>query len=395
MAKRIMWHGVPAMFGTGYGVQTSLFTRKLAEMGHDVVISSVAGISVTYKDANGILTLSQGIRGSLGNDFIRSHIERFNPDLIISMSDTFTYDLKIWAEVVKSVDWYAWQVIDSEPLSPEITKRAMVADRLLAMAHFGEAQLKNAGFGHKTDYVPLAYSPDDYFMEDKTECRNWLFKTWNTDWRGKFVVMMNCANMSMPSRKNFACAFMAFKKMLYSCPNALLYVHTETTGIPCNGENLMEMAKACGLTSDNVVFPPQYEYNTGLLDPHFLRKCYNACDVLLYTSRGEGFGVPIIEAQACGVPVIVPDNTAMPELVKHGVVLDKRYQVPFMYVPYNTQYVINPSAVSDALVEAYKHPMPHEQVKVIEQYSIAEVYRNNLAPLIDGHTITKRKEATK
>jgi len=46
---------------------------------------------------------------------------------------------------------------------------------------------------------------------------------------------------------------------------------------------------------------------------------YNAADVFLSPSKGEGFGIPIIEAQACGAPVVVTDFTSMPELVRWGV----------------------------------------------------------------------------
>jgi len=35
---------------------------------------------------------------------------------------------------------------------------------------------------------------------------------------------------------------------------------------------------------------------------------YNACDCLVHPYRGEGFGLPIAEATACGIPVIVPDK---------------------------------------------------------------------------------------
>ena len=49
---------------------------------------------------------------------------------------------------------------------------------------------------------------------------------------------------------------------------------------------------------------------------------YNAFDVLASPSYGEGFGIPIIEAQACGVPVIVSDWTAMTELCGAGWLVD-------------------------------------------------------------------------
>jgi FkbM family methyltransferase len=45
---------------------------------------------------------------------------------------------------------------------------------------------------------------------------------------------------------------------------------------------------------------------------------HRAIDVLSNCSYGEGFGIPIVEAQACGTPVIVTDATAMPELCGSG-----------------------------------------------------------------------------
>ncbi|MDE3090710.1 MAG: glycosyltransferase family 4 protein [Chloroflexota bacterium] len=41
--------------------------------------------------------------------------------------------------------------------------------------------------------------------------------------------------------------------------------------------------------------------------------CYNACDVFIYPSSYEGFGMPVLEAMACGTPVIALNNTAFPE----------------------------------------------------------------------------------
>lgn len=46
-----------------------------------------------------------------------------------------------------------------------------------------------------------------------------------------------------------------------------------------------------------------------------LRHLYGVCDVHVSATLGEGFGVPFIEAQACGRPNIGPDNTAVSDIV--------------------------------------------------------------------------------
>ena len=44
----------------------------------------------------------------------------------------------------------------------------------------------------------------------------------------------------------------------------------------------------------------------------------NVMDVFLLPSKGEGFGIPLIEAQACGIPVIITKCTGHEELMGGG-----------------------------------------------------------------------------
>lgn len=45
---------------------------------------------------------------------------------------------------------------------------------------------------------------------------------------------------------------------------------------------------------------------------------YRECDALLFPSRLEGFGMVALEAQACGLPVIASNSSALPEVVRNG-----------------------------------------------------------------------------
>ncbi len=46
---------------------------------------------------------------------------------------------------------------------------------------------------------------------------------------------------------------------------------------------------------------------------------YNACDCLVHPYRGEGFGLPVLEAMACGLPVIVTAGGATDDFVSSDV----------------------------------------------------------------------------
>jgi len=49
-----------------------------------------------------------------------------------------------------------------------------------------------------------------------------------------------------------------------------------------------------------------------------IREIYSSCDIWIFGSRSEGFGLPILEAMACRTPVIATPAGAAPEILKNG-----------------------------------------------------------------------------
>ena len=80
------------------------------------------------------------------------------------------------------------------------------------------------------------------------------------------------------------------------------------------GWNLIDLIQACGLSKDDVMFPDPQDYRFGVSD-EMMSALYSGIDVLLAPSMGEGFGVPTIEAQACGTRVIGSNWAASANLV--------------------------------------------------------------------------------
>jgi glycosyltransferase involved in cell wall biosynthesis len=72
-------------------------------------------------------------------------------------------------------------------------------------------------------------------------------------------------------------------------------------------DDIFRQVQALGLT-ERVVF-------TGYVPDNELPLWYNAAELLVFPSVYEGFGLPVVEAMACGTPVIAADCSSIPEAV--------------------------------------------------------------------------------
>jgi len=72
-------------------------------------------------------------------------------------------------------------------------------------------------------------------------------------------------------------------------------------------ERLLALVEELGLKRD-VLFP-------GYVPERELPFLYNLADLLAFPSRYEGFGLPVLEAMACGVPVVCSNVASLPEIV--------------------------------------------------------------------------------
>ena len=84
-------------------------------------------------------------------------------------------------------------------------------------------------------------------------------------------------------------------------------------------DELFARVEALGL-SDEVIFP-------GYVMNEELTLWYNAATVLAYPSVYEGFGLPVLEAQACGTPVLTSNLSSLPEATGDAAVMVDPYDV--------------------------------------------------------------------
>lgn len=108
-------------------------------------------------------------------------------------------------------------------------------------------------------------------------------------------------------------AFNEYKKNVNS--NSKLYLHTAPQDTTID---LYAAVEDLGLSkTTDVIFPKNYAAHKPF-PVQLLNGLYNCADAYITTTLGEGWGLTHIEAMACGVPVICPQNTTFPEQLHNG-----------------------------------------------------------------------------
>jgi glycosyltransferase involved in cell wall biosynthesis len=111
-----------------------------------------------------------------------------------------------------------------------------------------------------------------------------------------------CVGIYKP-RKNHAGLLRAFRHVLTSGVRAQLVI----AGPMAEGESVLRRLAAELGVSGSVVF-------TGFVDEPGLRALYSAAQVCACPSMYEGFGFTVLEAMACGSPVVCSSTTSLPEV---------------------------------------------------------------------------------
>jgi len=335
---RILWHSNAPWAITGYGNQTALFAPRLRTAGHDIIVSTYYGLDGSRRQSEGMWILPCG-HDMWGNDVLPAHAQYYKADIVITLMDVWV----LQANAVDQVAWCPWLPIDHDPVSPGVARILEHAYQPIAYSRFGEQKLRERGFNPL--YVPHGVDTNELYPISQAEAREKL--GCNPD---AFLVGIVAANKGFPSRKCFDQQIRAFAEFQRRHDEAVLYIHSDFPGT--RGEPLGRIIEMAGIPSKAIAQPDQYEYAAGLLDTRYMRHMYNCLDVLLNCTRGEGFGIPILEAQACGTPVIVTDFSAMPELVFGGYTVEVGEDDRF-FSQESYQYVPRPSAIVARLEELY------------------------------------------
>tara|TARA_Y100001938_G_C8093200_1_gene436392 strand:+ start:1034 stop:2728 length:1695 start_codon:yes stop_codon:yes gene_type:complete len=263
----------------------------------------------------------------------------FKPDVVIDIRDWWMMEFEARSEFRRFFHWLIMPTIDSAPQNEQYLNTYSEADGVFTYSDFGRDVLKES-MGESINFIECAPPGADF--NALTPASN------KSEHRQSFGFMDNIkivgTVMRNQRRKLYPNLMKSFREMLDENPNmannTFLYMHTS---YPDVGWNLPYFIKKYNI--GNKVLMTYKCQNCRSFFPSFYQDCKTCCpkcgelsavfpgttfgvsteelgqiinffDVYVQYSICEGFGMPQVEAAACGVPVITVDYSAMSSVGK-------------------------------------------------------------------------------
>jgi glycosyltransferase involved in cell wall biosynthesis len=363
---KILWWSNGPWATTGYGGGTKHVVYPLNEH-YDVACLAYWGLEGAALNFNGLKVFPK-MYDQFGIDAADLICRNWKPDIMVTLFDIWIGDSPLFNG---QRDWFvkihprhvAYFPVDHYPIPVPILNQAEKAYHCVAMSKFGLNELRKNNVA--ASYIPHGVDTKVFAPTDLQPIpRKWLIDTagvplfsgqetekWDHD---SFIIGKVAANKDT-SRKGFDREMAAFKIFIEQNPDAKkdarLYWHTDPR-FP-GGYHLDHYAHLMGI--DKLIKKTHPFYLYGGISEQNMAKMYQSFDLFTNVSRNEGFGIPIIEAQSCGVPVVVNDSTSMPELVSgHGWVCKPKTWEPTALL--SNQFIPDEYEIAKAYGEAYNNP---------------------------------------
>lgn len=174
------------------------------------------------------------------------------------------------------------------------------AARILALSEYTKNEMMEA-YGVKAEWIQVVYPGVDeqYKPLDRAEARRFVAERYSIDFPYILAVGVIQPRKNLPRLLEGLSILKGISGLGHKLVVVGKYGWKES--------NLPAQTQELGL-ADDVVF-------TGYVPYEDLPSLYASADVFAYPSVYEGFGLPPLEAMACGTPVITGNRTSLPEVV--------------------------------------------------------------------------------
>lgn len=322
MAK-VLWLG-DAGCHTGFGTVThAIGERLVAEYGHDVHVLAVNWRGDHWDTRMKMYLPTQRVPQDIyGQSRFVEMLANVEPDVVVMLNDPFVVAKFLFRnnwDTEKVLLQYrpilAYMPVDghNQPVSWSVVKNVT---QPVLMSEFGRTWAPEAPVvfhGVDTDhYRPV--SPERPYVSSggktvtsKREAKEAL----GYDPDG-FLVLRVDRNSR---RKDYASTWKALVPLMKKYDDIQVHFHCKASGD--DGVELPQLFSREPEISDRFFTPGNHDTHLGWTRDD-LAILYNAADVFVSTSWGEGFGLTLAESVACGTPVVAQDVSSITEVVGPG-----------------------------------------------------------------------------
>lgn len=321
--------------------------KGLVRAGHEVVILAYWGLEGARLDWEGIPVFPRS-RHPASQDLMVPLTRQLACEAVVVVTDPWVIEPQRFQG--SDLAYIPWFPCDSEPMDPEnlrgISGPGPLVGLPVATSEHAAAMARAAGVSDLRT-IPYMVDTEAYCPGDKTAAR----AAWGIP-ESAFVVGMVAMNKIATGidRKRFEEQIAAFAQLRRRHDDALLYIHSHTMAV--DGLHLPTLLLRYEVPAEAVMFTDGLVLTVGA-PAEMMAELYRSFDVLTLVSGGEGAGMPLLEAAACGTPSLHGDWTAMPEYAKSGWRVERHESQPQMNAGRVWWRVPFVEAIADRLEQAY------------------------------------------
>jgi len=178
-----------------------------------------------------------------------------------------------------------------------IGRAARESAAVITVSHSSRKDIDRFFPGTAAHVIPNGVEPA-FSPRPLPEVREWLASS--LDLKGSYLLFVG----NPKKHKNLDLLLLAFARLRTSYPGLTLVA---VGGVDDQQEELRGRARALGIEERSRFF--------GSVDHDTLALLYSAATLFVFPSRYEGFGLPALEAMACGAPVAASSSSSIPEVL--------------------------------------------------------------------------------
>jgi glycosyltransferase involved in cell wall biosynthesis len=343
----------PFTIESGYARWGKYISRGLRDAGWDIAVYAPVGTKYNILTFEGI-DVYPGTTEDFCEHLVEKHLNRLKSEtgktpILLQICDIWPLNVIPKLAQENKIKWIATPAIDWYPPTPKyILDKLTSAHYVVPWCKWAEDVLKEEGLKNIRYYIPLGVNTNIFKPINREEYPNTM-KSLGFE-EDSFNIVIVAANQYM--RKPFYEWFIGIKMFMDEHPGVKVRVYVHSLTNTPGGYNLSDLARYCGIdeitrTSDD------YASLCGEYSEEVIARIYNVSDVTLMGGF-EGFGLPIIESQACGTPVIALNSGCSAEILKSGILVPPKgtFCAPNLMV----KSLPHERAITDALDVIYNSP---------------------------------------